>query len=144
MTLSGAATTRSSRWTGRLRAALPAIGPVAIPLPCSAHGKQHIMTHARAIVATSSGSRYLQQLCKHWGHKFEVSSTPVHGEIALPLGACRLDADATTLDVRLSSTKAEDLPRFRQVVEEHIQRFAFRETLVFNWTEDRGASDVAG
>lgn len=82
---------------------------------------------------TAAGSRYLQQLCKHWGHKFEVSFTPEHGEIALPLGACVLDADAEGLTVRLTPAPEADLDRFETVVADHLARFAFREELAFDW-----------
>lgn len=33
-------------------------------------------TTLTAMVPTTSGSRYLQQLCKHWSHKFAVDFTP--------------------------------------------------------------------
>ena len=85
-------------------------------------------------LTTASGSRYLQQLCKHWSHKFETRFTPEHGEIALPLGACVLDADDRGLQVNLTPADGADLSRFETVVAEHLARFAFRETLEFAWT----------
>jgi uncharacterized protein len=93
------------------------------------------MPERRAEVRTAAASRYLQQLCKHWSHKFPVEFTPTHGEIRLPSGPCVLDAGADTLTVSLSSADAANLPRFQDVVEEHIKRFAFRETLTFPWTD---------
>ena len=39
------------------------------------------MPIARATIPTVSASRYLQQLCKHWSHKFAVNFTPQHGTI---------------------------------------------------------------
>ena len=93
------------------------------------------MPENRADVPTASASRYLQQLCKHWSHKFTVEFTPTHGRIDLPSGPCILDADADKLHVVISSDDPDKLPRFREVVEEHIKRFAFRETLEFEWRE---------
>jgi uncharacterized protein len=87
----------------------------------------------RAEVRTASGSRYLQQLCKHWGHKLKVEFTPSHGEIGLPFGPCVLDADDAQLTIVIASDDPAALPRFQSVVEEHINRFAFRETLAFAW-----------
>ena len=95
------------------------------------------MSERRAEVQTAHASRYLQQLCKHWGHKFTVDFTPTHGEIALPFGPCILDAGEQTLTIVLSAKDAADLPRFQEVVEDHIKRFAFREELAFDW-RDRG------
>jgi len=86
-----------------------------------------------AIVATQAGRRYLQQLCKHWGHKFETQFTAEHGKITLPLGLCVLDADDHSLRVQLSPTEGADLGQFETVVADHLARFAFREALQFRW-----------
>ena len=40
-----------------------------------------------AVVPTASASRYLQQLCKHWSHKFAVVFDAQHGHIPLPMGS---------------------------------------------------------
>lgn len=87
-----------------------------------------------ARVRTASGSRYLQQLCKHWAHKFPVSFTPEHGEVPLPMGLCRLDAGRETLTIALSGSGDEAaLAKLEQVVADHLKRFAFRENLRFDW-----------
>ncbi|RAK56778.1 DUF2218 domain-containing protein [Phenylobacterium deserti] len=92
------------------------------------------MTISTATAPTASASRYLQQLCKHWGHKFPVEFTSQHGVIQLPLGACALDADEQALHIRLDPAAGDsDLARFEQVVAEHLQRFAFREELTIEW-----------
>lgn len=93
------------------------------------------MSQATAIVPTAHASRYLQQLCKHWSHKFAVEFTPEHGQI--DLGDDRLvilDADAEKLTTTVK-TSAENLDRLQDVVVNHIVRFAFREELVFNWQQ---------
>ncbi len=94
------------------------------------------MAKAVANVATSSGSRYLQQLCKHWGHKFEVEFDARRGVIKLPMGPCVLDASPEALTLTLETDDAADLDRFEAVVADHVQRFAFRETLAFDWRRE--------
>ncbi|TIT63197.1 MAG: DUF2218 domain-containing protein, partial [Mesorhizobium sp.] len=37
------------------------------------------MPTSHANVTTAHASRYLQQLCKHWAHKFPVEFDPNHG-----------------------------------------------------------------
>ncbi|MBS7701128.1 MULTISPECIES: DUF2218 domain-containing protein [unclassified Chelatococcus] len=97
------------------------------------------MSAIHANVPTSAASRYLQQLCKHWSHKFVVTFTPSHGEIVLQLGRCVLDADSVKLSVSLYPEAGTDVQRFKEVVQEHIVRFAFRETLHFDWQDgERG------
>jgi hypothetical protein len=87
-----------------------------------------------ADVATLSGSKYLQQLCKHWGHRFTVTYDEHRGEVDFG-GAQRLEAVAGDRGLRLTveAENEAELITLRAVVAEHLQRFAFRETLVFAW-----------
>lgn len=88
-----------------------------------------------ARVPTERGSRYLQQLARHWSHKFEVVFTPTEATIPLPFGLCELKADDAGIDIRLSPRPDADVERFRTVVADHLQRFGHRETLVFDWRD---------
>lgn len=98
------------------------------------------MTISRAPVATPNGSRYLQQLCKHWAHKFQVEFTPVEAHIDFGDGrACGLTADETRLEVRAICDDPGALPKLQEIIERHIQRFAHREgELVFVWGPPEG------
>jgi len=94
------------------------------------------MTTSTAIVSTASASRYLQQLCKHWGHKFTVDFTPEAGRIAFPMGPIVMAAGAEALTVTLEPGPDVDLGKMQQVVAEHLNRFAHREgELVFDWQD---------
>ena len=86
------------------------------------------MPATQAIIPTASASRYLQQLCKHWSHKFAVEFTPEHGTI--PFDAtrvCTLDASPERLALRIDAQDDATLERMQGVVIEHLKRFAFRE-----------------
>ena len=92
------------------------------------------MPISQARIATSNGSRYLQQLCKHWSHKFTVAFSPERGSIDFGGGqSCSLDASPEELLVRAEVPEGDDLHRFEGVIADHIARFAFRETLAFDW-----------
>lgn len=93
------------------------------------------MTTAVARAETAHASRYLQQLAKHWSHKFSVEFTAEAATIDLPMGRCALAADAQALDVTLTAGAGADMDRFKSVVVEHLQRFGHRETLAFDWRE---------
>lgn len=95
------------------------------------------MPRSTALVATTNGSRYLQQLCKHWSHRFAVSFDPVQGVIDFG-GAegLALTADAAALRLTLRAEDPAALPGLEQVVAEHLLRFAFREDLGLNWLRD--------
>jgi hypothetical protein len=87
-----------------------------------------------ATVPTTNASRYLQQLCKHWGHKFEVDFSPEQGVIAFPMGPIRMAAQPDALMVTLEPNPDADAERFKQVVADHLDRFAFKEApLTFDW-----------
>ena len=90
------------------------------------------MSVAVARVPTDHASRYLQQLCKHWSHKYPVEFTAQNGRIEMSAGVLILDADAEGLGLQLTAAP-EDVERMEGVVAAHLQRFAFRETLAFDW-----------
>ena len=92
------------------------------------------MTTQTGTVATAHARRYLQQLAKHWAHKFNVTFTPDQARIELPFGVIEMTATADTLSARLTTAAEGDPARAKQVFEEHINRFAFREApLPFAW-----------
>ena len=88
----------------------------------------------QALIPTASASRYLQQLCKHWGHKFTVDFTPEAGRIAFPMGPIVMEASEAALTVTLHPEPEADVAKFQQVVADHLNRFAHSEgELVFDW-----------
>jgi len=89
------------------------------------------MTAIATDIPTDEASRYLQQLCKHWSHKFEVAFTPAEGRVPFPNGAvCTMSATADALKLRVEAADAAEATRMAGVVIEHLQRFAFRAPLV--------------
>ncbi|SCW49539.1 hypothetical protein SAMN02927924_00918 [Sphingobium faniae] len=87
-----------------------------------------------AQVPTGHASRYLQQLCKHWSHKFEIDFDAEQGRIAFPMGPIRMTAAPDALTVTIEPMEDADVERFKQVVADHLDRFAFREApLTFDW-----------
>lgn len=95
------------------------------------------MHAAETRFATVHASQYLQQLCKHWGHKFPVEFTPQKGMIPFADGrVCRLEADAEVLKIRVEVPDPATLERMEEVVINHLKRFAFRENLDgVTWTQ---------
>lgn len=86
-----------------------------------------------AIVTTDKASRYLQQLCKHFGHKTEVTFDSTSGYIVFTGGDCRLAADETSLRLSVTAPDAEILERLQDVAARHLERFAFREEMQITW-----------
>ncbi|WP_374652525.1 DUF2218 domain-containing protein [Dongia sp.] len=89
-----------------------------------------------ARVATSSPSRYLGQLCKHFAHKVPVSHDTETGRIEFPFGLCELAAGKDMLALCVSAVDAEALSRMEDVIASHLTRFAFREPLEVVWSRN--------
>ncbi|AWN37907.1 DUF2218 domain-containing protein [Methylobacterium radiodurans] len=88
------------------------------------------MPTSQARVQTAEASRYLQQLCRHWSHKFPVESTPQRGTV--PFGedrVCTFEAEPDALVMRIATPDPVGLTRLEHVVADHLARFAFRESL---------------
>lgn len=87
-----------------------------------------------AKVPTPNASRYLQQLCKHWSHKFDVTFDTEQAVIPFPMGPIRMQAEPEALVVTIEPKADADVEKFKQVVADHLDRFAFREApLTFDW-----------
>lgn len=99
---------------------------------------------ASALVRTTSASKYLQQLCKHWQHNLQVEFTPDNGTVIFPRDARGADhpGDAVVtfnvaeggLAVRIDASSDAQLDALEGAVARHLDRFAFREApLAFDW-----------
>lgn len=77
--------------------------------------------------ATPNGSKYLQQLCKHFSHKIDVEFTETEGTATFAFGAAHLIADKSGLTIRFELEEADTLPSAKGVIDSHLERFAFRE-----------------
>ncbi len=93
-------------------------------------------TSSTGRIETASASRYLQQLCKHWAHKFDVTFDENRGTVPFPNGAvARLSADPEGLTIDVDAPEPEALERMKTVIVEHLDRFAFREApLKADWS----------
>jgi hypothetical protein len=99
-----------------------------------------------AEVPTTNGSRYLQQLCKHWSHNLQVEFDAEQGKVVFPRDARGADwpgdavvtmkAGETSLDCRIDASVPEQLDGLKNALARHLDRFAFREApLTFDWRD---------
>ena len=96
-----------------------------------------------ASVPTASASKYLQQVCKHWAHNLTVEFDEAKGSIVFPKdarganwpgdGVVTLTAGPETLGCRIEASEAGQRDGLKGALARHIDRFAFREALAWDW-----------
>ncbi|WP_315762508.1 DUF2218 domain-containing protein [Sphingomonas sp. Y38-1Y] len=102
------------------------------------------VTEAR--VPTTSGGKYLQQLCKHWSHNLAVEFDADHGRVVFPKDArgadwpgdavVSFDAEPETLAIRIEASADGQRQGLKGAVERHLDRFAFREApMTYDWVD---------
>jgi uncharacterized protein len=103
-----------------------------------------VTTTAR--VPTPNGSKYLQQLCKHWSHNLAVEFTAERGTVTFPRdvrgvgwpgdAVLTFVAETDTLVLTIDASVAEQRDGLKGVVERHLDRFAVREApLAYHWRD---------
>ena len=94
------------------------------------------MLSSRTRYDTENGSKYLQQLCKHFAHKVTVDYTETEGRADLPPGTAEMQADAGGLSVTVTAQDEAGLAMARFIIEDHLTRFAHRENLTaLDWSD---------
>ncbi|MCZ0928272.1 DUF2218 domain-containing protein [Vreelandella janggokensis] len=91
------------------------------------------MPLSRAEIATPSGERLMNRLCKHWAHELEVEHSDQEAKIIFGSGTCLMRADDETLIVALETLEEGHLDELEGVVERHLVRMAGDEALVIIW-----------
>ena len=96
------------------------------------------MTIVRGRAETASGSKYLRQLCKHWGSKLEVEFSGNRGQVRFPSAIATMEASADLLLVTIETDDPESVEQLKEVVANHLDRFAFQEApLPFKWSANQ-------
>ena len=101
---------------------------------------------ATARISTTSASKYLQQVCKHWEHNLPVTFDTTHGQITFARDArgadwpadaiVTLDAEDGILVCKINASAEGQRDGLKGALERHIDRFAFREVpLTYNWAD---------
>jgi uncharacterized protein len=101
---------------------------------------------ATSLVPTVSGSKYMQQLCKHWGHNLSVEFDATKGKVVFPKdargadwpgdGVVTMTAQEDGLLCSIDASAEGQLDGLKGALARHLDRFAFREApLTFDWDD---------
>ena len=92
------------------------------------------MKTSTAQVRTDKASRYLVQLCKHFGHRVPTEWSEAEGLVRFEPGTCRMTAAPDLLTLTCESATPEDLAVVESTVADHLVRFAWKEDLSVTWS----------
>lgn len=91
------------------------------------------MPLSRAEIATPSGERLINRLCKHWAHKLDVEQSEQQATITFETGTCLMYAEPGRLLLSIETLEEEHLDQLEGVVESHLVRMAKDEPLEIVW-----------
>ena len=80
-------------------------------------------------ITTPNARKYMTQLCKHFGHKVPAEIDGDQGLVHFLRGDARLVASDHLLTATLSADNADAIAGLRDVIDDHLKRFAFREQI---------------
>lgn len=92
------------------------------------------MTTLTANVEIDDPSRYLKQLCRHFGHKVATTCDDDSGTVSFD--ECDVAIEVVgdkSLNLAVVAGNAITAERFAGVVQRHLEKFAFRQNLTFDW-----------
>lgn len=90
---------------------------------------------AEAQVRSERASRYLVQLCKHFAHKIPADYDEVRGQVDFQPGLCVMHAAGDWLTLRCEAGSESDLRRVKDIVADHLIRFAWQEEIAVIWND---------
>lgn len=91
---------------------------------------------ARATVPTGRPGPLLAQLCKHFAHKVRAEWSETEGHVDFAPGTCHLTATEGALLVECRAADARQIARVKFILQDHIERFGWREKLAVIWEGD--------
>lgn len=99
---------------------------------CGSGGTMHV---AEAQVKSERASRYLVQLCKHFSHKAPADYDEARGQVDFQPGLCVMSAADNRLTLRCEALSESDLHRVKDIVADHLVRFAWQEKIAVVWND---------
>ncbi len=95
---------------------------------------------AALAVTTAKAERYLKALCNHFNHNgnadYLIDDAGVgQGTVVFDFGKCTMVSNTDTLHLRVSAASDIRFNRIKQVVADHLLRFANKEELQLSWVD---------
>ena len=94
------------------------------------------MFTTKGSVKTDKAAKYLVQLCKHFAHKADAEWDSEQAKVQFEPGLCTMTATDSMLVFNCTADAPEKLQQMIFILEVHLVRFAWRENVDLNWTDE--------
>lgn len=91
------------------------------------------MTEAQTNVVTDRAQRYLDQICKHFGHRVSTQIEHNRGVVEFEDGTLTAVATPDALELALRAEDPEAIARLKDVVKSHLERWGERDAIHVDW-----------
>ena len=99
-------------------------------------GGHALINNASHLRGSAIWLNFPRVLCKHWSHKAEVEFSETHGRINFSDGkSVEMSATQDYLSIVATTGARGDLEHWKQIIEQHLLRFAFREDCTPIWDQ---------
>ncbi len=82
---------------------------------------------------TSSSSRYMKRLSKHFNHKLDVIQIEAKAYIQFAMGFCVLEVNEQRLSLCCGAETEDELAEIRECMDVHFMRFTQDADLSLHW-----------
>lgn len=86
-----------------------------------------------ATFKSERANRYMAALCHHFGRKVDAGCDTANGWVQFPFGRCEMSLENDELTFHAHAEDPDRLDQVVQIVSNHLDRFAFRETPELRW-----------
>lgn len=97
---------------------------------------------SRSEVATTTASKYLMRLARHFSHKVEVTFDSQQASVQFPMGHCEMIAEDQQLRFILQAQDKQALAQMEHIIDAHLIRGANKEALTITWQQSEEGSDL--
>lgn len=92
-----------------------------------------LLVRARATVHTANSHGYLDEMCRHFGHRVHTQLGNGRGSVQFDEGTLLAHARPQALELELSAQDPKSLERLQALVTAHIERWGEADQLRVDW-----------
>ena len=83
---------------------------------------------------TTSASKYLKRLCKHFNHRVPAQWTETEGRVEFDIGVSHFSVSGDNLNIVCHAQTNDDMAEVVDTIDRHFVRFAKADSLTLTWS----------